>query len=739
MSISSTYRSILVEDYIKEQLRLGVALSAEDIESYITETIDALDLTAPQFVAEDSHVVSKTSSSASSFTQTLTTIQQDLRALYKEMISLTKVGTNTLERWELESSALEKKLVDLEERIDSLLTLAHDVGASQGIVIDNFSDMNLVDKSLTTADVDIKSQSVQMNNTGSTHSRIFLNDITQTDDVRFKVRTNADFESRIDAENSSIINPFKQQAETWWTSIIMKKVKPVSCEYTVRITSGDSVPLSKIFISLHDSVESSPIHITPLYSTDNISYSQLPTNTFTQEIRGSGTFVFSEVNAKWIKFILTKQGPDLSSSENKFSYQFGFKEISFFYESFDTSATSVFTSEPLSVLDEDSQPIEYEKLSLQICERVEDDTSIKYFITTSNDSTVPIDSNTIWTPISPTDHVTPQFPTVITVGDLTDGIIGDDEDVVISTDADSDSSSFYLIGEDTNGAIVSESKSTTSARYTYRNHNDRILNYQVKDRSYTGTPTAITINEQNFLLFRNVGEQGLDPSDEDNLVRDYLRGWSFEDPYYITVVEILNPEGITINIGDHPMIVDGIPYTIEVNSSVLTGKTSSTTGIHKIKVHKSRWRHITQNLDSLDALKAADPLYPYNHRMLIEGYLYGSSYPSTSEKLYAGVDTFASALMKSASVFDIYTNVEEDNYDMYAFDRDAPGTHSNDESTKVILLKADVDNSDYQNEKFMLKFTRINQLKKYLRFRAELTTEDTKITPALHAYKVKLV
>lgn len=736
MAIDTTYRKLILDAYIKTQLTRGVTLSAQDIADTVTSLLTTLDLTVPQFTASNFYVVSKDSSSASQFVSAIDTIRQDLRALYKELIELTKTSLIAAERWNAESAVLEKKLIDLEERIDDLLLLIQDVNPQQGIIVENFTDMHLVDKDLTSAFVDLQSTTAYLGKTNTSVTRVFLNELIPGDDVTFKIRSTIDVVGRQDATNATIADPFSQESRTWWTSVNTKSVRPMTCELIVKL-GETAVPISKIFIELHDSIEASALVVTPLYSTDNINFAQLPTNTFTQEVRNIATFQFSEVNAKWVKFILIKRGPDLSSSDaTLFSYQFGFKEISFYAEAFDDNTTQQLISNPLSIIDIDGSPLEYEKVILETCERIEANTSIRYYITTSNDSDVVVNSSTIWTPIAPTNRLTSPYSKILTVGDIEDGIIGDNEFVTITSGVNE---GFWLISEDGAGDIQTTLHASSSNRYTYKNSNDRLLNHQIKDQEYTGSGgTAIQINERTLTIFRNVGEQGLNPTSD--TIRNIQRGWRFEDPYYICVVEIDNPEGISIDVGDFPMIVDNTSYTNKIDNTVLTGKAGDNTGIHKIKVHKSRWKYVTPNLNTLAELKSADPLYPYNHKLLVEGYVYGSSYPITSEKKYHGVDLFAETLMKKVSPFDIYNNVKEDNYDVYALDKDAPGTHTdgNSKPTKVILLKIDEDDANFQNETFMIKFTRINQLKKYLRLRADFATTDTKVTPALHAYKIKL-
>lgn len=769
MSIESTYRTILTEDYIKDQLSRGVSVLADDVNDAIEALIAESDLSQPQFVAEDHHVTRGTSSSADSFKTTFLNIRQDMRVLYKELIRLSKVNQRAFDRWGLEAESIEKKLIDLEERIENLLILTQDTEGYHSILIDNFTDKSLVDVANTTCDHDLASATLEMASASASQlTRILLNNLNSTTDVTFKVRTTVDQLNRVDAVGSALADIFHQESKTWWTSVNMRAQKPVTCELTVKL-GDDPVAISRIFMELHDSAESSPTFITPLYSVDNRNFTQLPTNTFTIEARTTAVFSFMPVQAKYVKFLLTKQGPDPSSGQTFFSYQFGFKTIQFFEQGFDTENPSIFISEPLFVVDTEGVVQEFEKLVLETCERVETDTEIDYYITASNDPDIPLDSDLeptggTWVPISPIQRTERLHPVILNVGDILETTIGDTEEDTIddeivkisydgrASDADfvSPAASFTVLSRNpVSGAIVQEARTAgTNVRYSFVNSNERILSHQIKDTDSGLADTAVNIDRQNIILFRNVGKKGFTPGDVSSQVRGIQRGWTFEDPYYSCVIEITNPDGISIDVGDQAIIVDDVTYTNLIDNTILTGRSgiagdsSRDSGIHSIRVHKNNWREVTPGLDTLAALQAADTLYPYNHKLLIEGYDYGSSYPDTSEQVYTGVDLFAASVMTQVSIFDFVNNIAADRYDVYALDRDAPKAHdapnADNDPTLVTVVKIDENNPDFQNERFVLRFTLINELRKYLRLRADLSTEDEDISPALHSYKIKL-
>lgn len=526
----------------------------------------------------------------------------------------------------------------------------------------------------------------------------------------------------------------------------MNKILPVTCELQVEL-ADEPIEVSKIFLQTHDSVQSGPFTITPMYSTDGVSYYQLPTVTFTQEIRDKATFAFPETKMRWVKFIMTKQGPDPITSagfiaQNR-EYQFGFKKIAFYKEGFDPSVGQLLVSKPLWVLGQDGNALEFSKMTLETCERIESGTSIAFDVTVSNDPTVPVDSTTSWTRISPLQRAVKNHPVILDVGDISEETIGDTETVKVSYSAFAGSgvnpaTTFHLLST-ISGVVVDDTVSGLSTRYRFINPDDRILNYQVKDSTYSGSGNdKLSMDLASLLVFRNVGDVGITPGDVNEQVRAIQRGWEFLDPYYSCVVEIQNPAGFNLgDVGPNEIIIDDVGYTGTVDGNIMTGKTSTQTGIHRIKVHKNNWKEVTPGATDEADLKTKDPLYPFNHKLLIEGYQYDSAF--ADDKVYNGVDLFAGILMQQVGTFDFLYNAAQDDFRLYALDRDAAGTHTGgNQSTRVFLVKVNEENPDFQNERYVIRFKLLNDLRRYFRLRATFGTEDSTVAPSLDSYKVKL-
>jgi len=219
-------------------------------------------------------------------------------------------------------------------------------------------------------------------------------------------------------------------------------------------------------------------------------------------------------------------------------------------------------------------------------------------------------------------------------------------------------------------------------------------------------------------------------------VRGVQRGWRFENPYYITLIEVQSQNGTIIDFGDQTVIIDHKGLT---GPQHISGKTDFSDGVHEVRVHKNNWLHIEAGLNTLIELVSADKLYPYNHKLLIEGYSYGGSWLGESEKVYQGVDIFFERRMKQISLFDLSENLGAKNrYRYFALDRDIADTHTGGNSaTRVFVVKVDNTNSDLFREEFRLRFNLVNQRYSYVRFKADLLTEVEDNCPVMGAYKLK--
>lgn len=747
MSVANIYKSYLYNKALSSiTSENGTGLTSSEFEKYLRENIDILDLSIPQFDSAEYKISKYENASVFKFNNTIEALKQDLTVLYKTFLIFGKDTIEDFERWKSEISILDKRLIDLENRIENLLLIAQDTEGYHSYFIDNLTDLSHVDLSNTDVAVDIASQIVFLSptlSTSQTMTRISLKHLTN-EDWSYKIRTfgtslvDERFVGRngSNRKDSEIPPLFDENEDTyWWIQVGNSVNKATTVELTVKI-SDSPIYISSIYTSLHSS--GGVTSITPLYSLDNYNFAELPSDTTTIRAESQATFGFEPTLVKWIKFILVKDKFNQVISNKDYRFEFGFNEIAFYNESFTEGESKSFISNPIFVLDSDENVKEFSKVALDVCEDVPNNTSIKYFITPGSSSSFSIDSNTKWYPISPTKRENPEYPQILDIGDISEIKIGDNEDVFLSYDGTSSdyrnpAQTFHLLSLDSDNSVLDESISSTNTRFLVSKNNEFILNYQIKDSDYSGSGTgsSLNIDEDSIIIFRNIGEKGLTDGDS---VRGTQRGWRFEAPYHVTLIEVL--DDITVDFGDQEVVIDNKK---ETGLTKILGKSKNFDGIHQVKVLKANWKYVVPGLNTLSELIAADSLYPYNHKLLIEGYDYGSGWLGTIDKIYQGVDLFFENRMKQIDLFDLSENLGESNkYRYFALDRDIADSHTGGNSaTRVFVVKADISNGDFVNERFDIRFSLVNQRYSYLRFRADLETQDSSNSPVMGPYKFK--
>jgi hypothetical protein len=738
--LTEIYKKELIEKFIKQKILAKEEFDIEEIETYIEENVDTLDLSIPQFSADTYKVEAAEESSAEKFNNTFQGIEQDLNILYKELLDLGATSTILNDKWKTNLNGLEQSVITLEKLVSSTYDL---IQKRKSIFHyeDDFLNHDLIDFNHTTAFCDLKSQEMTLLPTSS--ERIYLDDIDEQADIKFNVLSKTNLISRIDSIDSKLVNVVEQRETYWATKLSMSANSPVTAELWIKL--GDSpVELNKIFLSLLDSTKTSSVQVTPLYSIDNFNYFQLPTNTYTRSLKSFGVFHFQTVEAQYLKLLLTKTSSDYIQDQS-FIFEFGFKQIELFNEVFDTTTSQELITQVLSVTDVVTEEVKpFTRLSLEVCERVETNTTIDYSVAYLEASGIDVDSDTIWSPISPLTREEYTNPTSFNFNNLLEyevsgEISARDLDTETFTISGYEYSTHYNLVQynAVSGEITAEMLENTTPRYAPINENTSILNYQISVES-PSIGIYDPVYNSKLQIFRNIGDKGLDSEVATSYVRNVQRGWKFEEPYYSCYIYISNADGMTLNAGSQPVIIDNKSYIGQISSRVLTGKTAETSGIHSIKVHKSNWLYIPRPLGTLADLRLNDSLYPYNHKYLIEGYEYNAAWSANEEKIYVGADIFAETVMKEVSIYDLNSKIADYMYEYYALDKD---TNALEKENRIIVLKINPGFADYRNEKFMIKWTGIgdmDNLLKYLRLKVVFSTEDETIAPSLESYKIIL-
>ena len=200
---------------------------------------------------------------------------------------------------------------------------------------------------------------------------------------------------------------------------------------------------------------------------------------------------------------------------------------------------------------------------------------------------------------------------------------------------------------------------------------------------YNEGSTRIDMNDPSLLVWRNVGKNT-------GVVAE-TTGWRFQDPYYYAVIKNINSVDIEIGNATVELGTNGI-FKPKKNSPVTIPK-----GITDIRVHKDHYDTIRQGIQD-------------------------------------NVDLYAERKLERVSVFDMLNNVPDTNYNKYALDMSLPLSPI-DTAKRIFIVKK---NSDNLSEEFKIEFNQINQLRKYIKLKAELSTNNSALTPCITGYQLKL-
>jgi hypothetical protein len=700
---SDAYKEYILENIIKGILDSGQIPTTELIDSMYYSFINEKDFSQPLFDNNTANVQALENASASKYNKTNFEIHRDLQIAYSSMFDSTNKTISNLDRWRTESAALKAKLLNLDSRISNLLN--SQLKPNVYYVSDSFQDVTKIDTTQTSALISLKSNNITLHDSSDTATRVNLNYIDSAN-IIFTILSRTGLQNVTDAPGTKLINILDDKDTFWQSRIYMSNsANPVSAELRFKI-SDTPITISKITCNLHVSNTSSGVQLTPFVSTDGINYSQLNINNITISTTSNATWSFPSTEVTDVKFIMTKQGFD-HYENGQYIYEFGFQEIALYNAGFGINAQEIFVSKPLSVTDINNKPVSFIAGSLEVCDDIPANTNIQYYIAALiNDTDTPT-----WNPIDPINSKVAIYPNTINFGENIPVAL---KNVKLSYDAMQDvgfinpAKDFYVSSitpaNPTNTLI-----SAQATRYVTFNSNDRILDHEING--------DLNLIDSSIVVFRNVGSKG-----DKTKVRNIQRGWTFEDPYYSAAIRINNINGIYINFGQQDILLDG---------KFVNGGINIPAGIHQIKINKNNWLDMPAGL-TIDQLRSKDLLYPFNHKLLIEGYSLNNQ-----QNPYLGVDLFAGILMKKVSLSSFIHSIDKDDYTRFALDKDAIIPNKATPST-IFMVKCNENSSDSLDEIFNIEFNIKNQFFNFIQLKAILSTDESSVAPILQNYIIKL-
>lgn len=679
MDIADRYREFIanriLKEYLVRQINPTIAQLEEDLRA-VDEVFP--DMSQPYSSFGDFLVEAREPSSASKFNSTQDALRDDLEIIYAHVADELQRSVNFLNRNLSEISMLKTELQTLEDQLEELLLANKDSEGYFQFFMDTFNSLKYVDYVNTTAAVDLEAGAVTMKEGIASRVKHNLN-FLQATDVGFQVLTRRTAHGSIETPSTisdadslqDITKAFKDGENGWRTTVIVSDPMAVSVELKVNI--GDNKDVTKIEFSNFQDDAYSAVNVQVQYSNDNINWFDWPGQPFVQNIRNKGTFTATATRMKWVRFILTRSGYD-KQQDGKFHMYFGAKRISFYGLDYDEDG-SRFQSKALAPEERDGQTGYINRVSIESCEDIPEKTDILW--------SVSFDDGEQWIPITPVQRSIPRFAKVVSLNKIQNQFNGP-----------------YGFTTPTDQV----------------NQEDIVIDFDVT-----------TLDPFSTTIWRNVGEQG-----NVDTVRGVQRGWQFDDEFYSCYVWVDSFQGHIIELGETEAELDG---------AIITGRVVIPYGRHFFRTRQANWvslgtlteidADVTDDgvvSDTVEGL-LTDPLYPFNHKYLIEGLPYEEDLAGKDERsrIYLGTDRFAAERPVMISAFDLTTNALPDDYTLVA------------KEGNRFILKHDPAAEDKANEVFVIQdfFSSAPDLPPTVLVRADLITEEPGVTPVLYDYKVK--
>lgn len=709
--IVDLYLKKIAQQALLEMLKDGVIPSSVALSQLISEIIEGKDLSRPLISQDKPTVEFGEQASASKFNDIFSRIWDDLDVLYDTALVTEQELALSSARTEAELSRIDKDVRSLIDRADRLLLVADQTEGLLQVVGDNFQDSTNINLEETTAFIDTTSHTV--------HGNYFITESIDLDsEMDLSKITDADI-SITPLDTSLRRNPgthdsrptdmLKDSGHPWLYKLdSIEPLASAGIEIVIDfrraiIPPADVVTISKI--AFDPFLRNNSLLITVQYSIDGISWRDIPVVDPVRKLANSTTYLFESVSLNFLKLILVKDIYD--ESHNSYVYKYGIRHLGLYGVRDIFVEESTLISNPLMPTNPDGTPIQFTKVSLsKACEHIEPSTNIDYsiaFLIPGEDY-----EQTDFFPITPLNREDVIGPQLLSVAGSAE---------VLATVSISEGDEEFPFRLDTTNRLLEDQEVDQNSIEIWRN-------IGFKDRLYS--------------VVQPDGS-GLEA------------GWHRDGPYYITYGLVDTLAGMIIDFG---------PSTIEIDGVDLSGRVSLSPGIHRFRVQEQNW-HSLRGLSKVTAVEASikrlqgiqaycgaeglaatlddltevpnytviDPLYPFNHKLLIEGLDYAVSYQGA--KPYKGVSRYAAYLLRQIPESQMGLFSQPTDYDIFSF------TRITDEVNPRLMVKWSQYDSESPREKFVL-ITRTGDYAEGLVLKAIFKTTNPKRTASLDGYEIRV-
>ena len=672
MAISKAYQDTikrrLIESFVKDNKRSPTKVELRELLKIEHEKYSTVDTVGLSGYELEVPKFAAASSAATENANRRALID-DVLTVNKRLDTLSRQMEMAFRGFVTNSNDTSKTLTKLERRLDSLL-LAN-TGASNFVnaVEETFDSFDKVDYTQTTAA--IEGGYVTLNRKG--YTTIDLDSVTLGSFVQAN-------KGVISSTGSSPVSNLKSIDGTFWEYVVETNYKQGRVNLILNIELDEAKYISEFKLSGRPLAVNKSLKATMLYSVDGETFTEiLPVEKVITQ--AETVFQVSKENVKKLQLILSKDAADTQNRQNgNHQYIFALDSISLYEDQYRSDGFSQIVLGPYTVTDPEDNAIFFTKAKCETCVYEPEDTSISFYLS---------QNGTDWTSVNTS---------------------GDGLNFITFGDSSASLSQAFQDATANAGSIM---PSNDLPEEVVDWANEATLNVYITEAYVPKVPVTSMVIKRN--TYRS------DYTDE---ILNAPSSWSFDPAtgYYKTVVYVDAIEGKTIDFGPYPIIVNGQAKSNEV---------TFLQGYSTVLCPDNAWEEIDTGMANIDALKAADPLYPYNQRYLISGYSYPGTF--TGEQLYNGVGENFGALLEYVSP-EVFSSLEVSD-DLYY------NSFTVEDFTGVGYIKVKVNKADssWSEERYSYDWTVQSAATNTLYVKATLSSSNPNLTPYIEDFKIQCI
>lgn len=692
-SLSAFYRDFIKEKILKDYLKEGQIPTESDINNKLNQALKSSnDFNNPLLSAVNYYIENGEISSAKKTNETFNAIQSDLNICVSTVIDQEDKISNLYDTSYTKLTGLQNKISFLNKEVDKLLFESKNTDIHEELFYEKFSTKDMVDEKLTTANIDLNLGEITLNATA--HVPIDLTGAVDSFDI--VPENNPKIINSTDVGEMTVSNIVKNNNKVWMHQLsATESLASATLDLIIRIPSLKT-EINKIALEPFNINLKTQLNIEIAYSKDGLNW-LFPDGEFKKRIDGATSFTFKGTQFEYWRIRFIKLGNDGFFS-NFYVYNFGLKSLNFYGKTYDK----------VSRLDLGylySKPILFKNniktANVKVCETIPTSTSINYYLA-------------------------PIYESI-----LEDVINGDlsPEDLYYYTLKLKDVSSVTLDFLNTSTTpVVNGIQASEVIEYKDQNKYDYCLN---------NTLPADYAKSQTVILRDRLDQTISSPTGKEKLFMDQSSGWNFDGNFYSTYVLIEDHNGLEIDLGSTQMYI---------NNKQVQGRVKLQQGINFVVTNRSNWKSLDLTILPLEADQILDPLYPYNHKYLIEGLgtnLYGRNLATVidsstlgdiidKDNIYTRTSRNCWAIRMKEVDFGTFASKSKNELDVFSYKID----NTNQER---IVVKSDPDTGLINNETFSI-ITKLHSAEnvKGLIFKAVLETDDNKVSPVFNEYMIKI-